>query len=156
MSIFGNERINSQDCRHVMILVDQELKSNQLGSKKVCPLLTYVYGSQLLFMKRGGQLIYAGPLGAKSRNLVEFFEVYVFSDFLTDASLHNASVLTSVFATRQFQECLKSGMAIILLHGCWKSQVLKWSRFLEWISLNTIENQNYSSKYIYPLKFSCF
>ena len=27
-------------------------------------------------MKRGGQLIYAGPLGAKSRNLVDFFEVY--------------------------------------------------------------------------------
>ena len=34
------------------------------------------YGVQLLFMKRGGQLIYAGPLGAKSRNLVDFFEVY--------------------------------------------------------------------------------
>jgi len=36
-------------------------------------LLTYA--AQLLFMKRGGQLIYAGPLGAKSRNLVDFFEV---------------------------------------------------------------------------------
>lgn len=30
---------------------------------------------QLLFMKRGGQLIYAGPLGRNSRKLVEFFEV---------------------------------------------------------------------------------
>jgi energy-coupling factor transporter ATP-binding protein EcfA2 len=30
---------------------------------------------QLLFMKRGGQLIYAGALGPKSCNLVEFFEV---------------------------------------------------------------------------------
>lgn len=27
-------------------------------------------------MKRGGQLIYAGPLGTKSRKLVDFFEVY--------------------------------------------------------------------------------
>jgi hypothetical protein len=35
MSIFGNEQINSQNCRHVMILVEQELKSNQLGLKMV-------------------------------------------------------------------------------------------------------------------------
>ena len=36
--------------------------------------------SQLLLMKRGGQVIYAGPLGRQSHKLVEYFEV--FSPFL--------------------------------------------------------------------------
>jgi hypothetical protein len=43
----------------------------------------YVFSAQLLFMKRGGQLIYAGPLGSKSRNLVEFFEVWSEYAFLS-------------------------------------------------------------------------
>lgn len=30
---------------------------------------------QLLFMKRGGELIYAGPLGQKSCELIKYFEV---------------------------------------------------------------------------------
>lgn len=30
---------------------------------------------QLLLMKRGGELIYAGPLGSKSAKLIEYFEV---------------------------------------------------------------------------------
>lgn len=34
-----------------------------------------IYYSQLLFMNRGGELIYVGPLRRKSCKLVEFFEV---------------------------------------------------------------------------------
>lgn len=30
---------------------------------------------QLLFMKRGGELIYAGPLGPRSCELIKYFEV---------------------------------------------------------------------------------
>ena len=33
---------------------------------------------QLLLMKRGGQIIYVGPLGRNSPNLVEYFEVSIF------------------------------------------------------------------------------
>lgn len=33
------------------------------------------YTSQLLLMKRGGQLIYAGPLGRNSSSVIEYFEV---------------------------------------------------------------------------------
>lgn len=35
---------------------------------------------QLLLMKRGGELIYAGPLGPKSRELIKYFEVKLFID----------------------------------------------------------------------------
>ena len=31
--------------------------------------------AQLLLMKRGGKLIYAGPLGNRSRQLIKYFEV---------------------------------------------------------------------------------
>ncbi|URE18250.1 Plant PDR ABC transporter associated [Musa troglodytarum] len=37
----------------------------------------YVDVPLLLFMKHGGELIYAGPLGPKSRKLIEFFEVSI-------------------------------------------------------------------------------
>jgi len=32
---------------------------------------------QLLLMKRGGQIIYAGPLGEQSHKLVKYFEVSI-------------------------------------------------------------------------------
>ena len=32
---------------------------------------------QLLLMKRGGQVIYAGPLGHHSHKLIEYFEVSI-------------------------------------------------------------------------------
>ena len=35
----------------------------------------YLMGLQLLFMKRGGQEIYVGPLGHHSQYLIEYFEV---------------------------------------------------------------------------------
>ena len=35
---------------------------------------------QLLLMKRGGELIYAGPLGPKSCELIKYFEVKSFID----------------------------------------------------------------------------
>ena len=41
---------------------------------------------QLLLMKRGGQVIYAGPLGRHSHKLVEYFEVSIES-FLYQSSL---------------------------------------------------------------------
>ena len=99
-------------------------------------------------MKRGGQLIYAGPLGSKSRNLVEFFEVCpavcVFS--LKELRQDRCTYVLK-FTNRQFKECLKSGMAIILLHGCWRSQAVIWSKFLESILLNTIDSRNYFCKH---------
>lgn len=38
---------------------------------------------QLLLMKRGGQVIYAGPLGDHSNELIEYFEVshFLYFDF---------------------------------------------------------------------------
>jgi hypothetical protein len=37
---------------------------------------------QLLLMKRGGQVIYVGPLGRHSHNLIEYFEVSICSMLL--------------------------------------------------------------------------
>lgn len=36
---------------------------------------------QLLLMKRGGQVIYAGPLGRHSNEIIEYFEVFYKSHF---------------------------------------------------------------------------
>lgn len=38
---------------------------------------------QLLLMKRGGQVIYAGELGCNSHKLIEYFEVSFFSTVYT-------------------------------------------------------------------------
>lgn len=59
-------------------------------SQNLLPMLSskllYIYVShfqlaillvQLLLMKRGGQIIYAGPLGRNSHNLVQYFEVSI-------------------------------------------------------------------------------
>ena len=35
---------------------------------------------QLLLMKRGGEVIYMGPLGDCSHKLVEYFEVHILLD----------------------------------------------------------------------------
>lgn len=35
---------------------------------------------QLLLMKRGGQVIYAGPLGRHSDKLIEYFEVSILAN----------------------------------------------------------------------------
>lgn len=109
-------------------------------------------------MKRGGQLIYAGPLGPKSRNLVEFFQVCnAVCVFSLKKLWQGLCTYTLKFTNRQFQECLKSGMAIILLHGCWMSRVLKWSKFLEWILLNIIDSRNYFCKHKIPFNpITCF
>mgnify|MGYP007132928451 CR=1 FL=1 len=37
---------------------------------------------QLLLMKRGGQVIYSGPLGHHSQNLIHYFEVFLNSSTL--------------------------------------------------------------------------
>lgn len=38
---------------------------------------------QLVFMKRGGELIYAGPLGPRSYKLVDYLEVCYFLYYLS-------------------------------------------------------------------------
>lgn len=37
--------------------------------------LTFYFGFQLLLMKRGGQIIYAGAIGHRSRKVIEYFQV---------------------------------------------------------------------------------
>lgn len=51
---------------------------NESNSLQNCLLIIPLF-MQLLFMKRGGELIYAGPLGQKSCELVKYFEVALVS-----------------------------------------------------------------------------
>jgi hypothetical protein len=44
-------------------------------------LLRHLLNVQLLLLKRGGQVIYAGELGHNSCKLVEYFEVFSSTDF---------------------------------------------------------------------------
>ena len=64
-----------------MLLQAQCLESHSLHQFFVTKLLLMMaFLLQLLLMKRGGELIYAGPLGPKSRELIKYFEVILFID----------------------------------------------------------------------------
>lgn len=39
--------------------------------------MSYFLTEQLLLLKRGGQAIYAGPLGQNSEKMIEYFEVRI-------------------------------------------------------------------------------
>uniref|UniRef100_A0A453E9V3 ABC transporter domain-containing protein n=1 Tax=Aegilops tauschii subsp. strangulata TaxID=200361 RepID=A0A453E9V3_AEGTS len=147
--VFMDEPTSGLDARSAAIVMRTVRNIVNTGRTIVCTIHQpsidiFESFDELLFMKRGGQLIYAGPLGPKSRNLVEFFQVRsAVCVFSLKKFRQGLCTYTLKFTNRQFQGCLKSGMAIILLHGCWMSRVHKWSRFLEWILLNTIDSRNY-------------
>ena len=51
---------------------------------------------QLLFMKRGGELIYAGPLGPKSCELIKYFEVWSACSSLSICDLEMVMILSPI------------------------------------------------------------
>ncbi|TVU21529.1 hypothetical protein EJB05_31170 [Eragrostis curvula] len=81
----------------------------------------YVDVPELLFMKRGGQLIYAGPLGSKSRNLVEFFEVRQTKDMVDALSKPNNESKELTFATKYAQPFCAQYIACL-----WKQNLSYW------------------------------
>lgn len=107
---------------------------------------------QLLFLKRGGELIYAGPLGPKSSELIKYFEVRSCM-FISLIICHLTwsgfdSVLSYLYAIkigfcRQLKECQKSGLDIILLHGCLRLLLLLKRIVSEWTLQKFTENQIY-------------
>ncbi|GJN37307.1 hypothetical protein PR202_gb26244 [Eleusine coracana subsp. coracana] len=77
--VFMDEPTSGLDARSAAIVVRTVRNIVNTGRTIVCTIHQpsidiFESFDELLFMKRGGQLIYAGPLGSKSRNLVEFFE----------------------------------------------------------------------------------
>lgn len=60
--------------------------SSLFDSKDVC-FYKSLFPWQLLFMKRGGQVIYAGPLGPRSCKLVDYFEVSEVASTVSDLLL---------------------------------------------------------------------
>lgn len=81
---------------------------------------------QLLLLKRGGQVIYAGELGSHSRKMIRYFEVpsifkysfymYIELHFLKTKTLF----LFIVLYPRQFLECPKYRIITTLQLGCLK------------------------------------
>ncbi|ONM29556.1 glossy13 [Zea mays] len=77
--VFMDEPTSGLDARSAAIVMRTVRNIVNTGRTIVCTIHQpsidiFESFDELLFMKRGGQLIYAGPLGAKSRNLVDFFE----------------------------------------------------------------------------------
>ncbi|OVA12179.1 ABC transporter-like [Macleaya cordata] len=78
--VFMDEPTSGLDARAAAIVMRTVRNIVNTGRTIVCTIhqpSTEIFESfdELLFMKRGGQLIYAGPLGANSWKLVEYFEV---------------------------------------------------------------------------------
>lgn len=77
--VFMDEPTSGLDARAAAIVMRTVRNIVNTGRTIVCTIhqpSIEIFESfdELLFMKRGGQLIYAGPLGPKSRKLIEFFE----------------------------------------------------------------------------------
>lgn len=69
-------------------------------------------------MKRGGQVIYAGPLGRQSHKLVEYFEVSVICMKTSYYCSKSWPQVTYKMSGRLFLGFRKSEMVTILLLGC--------------------------------------
>ncbi|XP_039124389.1 ABC transporter G family member 31 [Dioscorea cayenensis subsp. rotundata] len=77
--VFMDEPTSGLDARAAAIVMRTVRNIVNTGRTIVCTIHQpsidiFESFDELLFMKRGGQLIYAGPLGRNSRKLVEFFE----------------------------------------------------------------------------------
>ncbi|KAJ3694173.1 hypothetical protein LUZ60_009653 [Juncus effusus] len=77
--IFMDEPTSGLDARSAAIVMRTVRNIVNTGRTIVCTIHQpsidiFESFDELLFMKRGGQLIYAGPLGPKSHKLIEFFE----------------------------------------------------------------------------------
>ena len=75
------------------------------------------YVVQLLLMKRGGQVIYAGPLGQNSQKLIEYFEVIKVFE-LVISCFWKALMYCSSIQYRQFQGFLELKISTTQPHGC--------------------------------------
>ncbi|KAI3714746.1 hypothetical protein L6452_21705 [Arctium lappa] len=77
--VFMDEPTSGLDARSAAIVMRTVRNIVNTGRTIVCTIHQpsidiFEAFDELLFMKRGGQLIYAGPLGARSCKLVEYFE----------------------------------------------------------------------------------
>ncbi|CAD5187842.1 unnamed protein product [Musa acuminata subsp. malaccensis] len=77
--VFMDEPTSGLDARAAAIVMRTVRNIVNTGRTIVCTIHQpsidiFESFDELLFMKHGGELIYAGPLGPKSRKLVEFFE----------------------------------------------------------------------------------
>ncbi|RVW54019.1 hypothetical protein VitviT2T_004694 [Vitis vinifera] len=77
--VFMDEPTSGLDARSAAIVMRTVRNIVNTGRTIVCTIHQpsidiFESFDELLFMKKGGKLIYAGPLGAKSHKLVEFFE----------------------------------------------------------------------------------
>lgn len=98
---------------------------------------------QLLLMKRGGQLIYAGPLGMKSVKLIRYFEVSYFWRF-ANALLMFHSMLDATYVLtfpRPFREFNKYGKDITLQLGFLKLHLQQRRIASVWTLQKFIANQ---------------
>ncbi|XP_060169752.1 pleiotropic drug resistance protein 2 [Lycium barbarum] len=77
--IFMDEPTSGLDARAAAIVMRTVRKTVDTGRTVVCTIHQpsidiFEAFDELLLMKRGGQVIYAGPLGAHSQTMVEYFE----------------------------------------------------------------------------------
>ncbi|CAN4106572.1 unnamed protein product [Withania somnifera] len=77
--IFMDEPTSGLDARAAAIVMRTVRKTADTGRTVICTIHQpsidiFEAFDELLLMKRGGQVIYAGPLGARSQTMVEYFE----------------------------------------------------------------------------------
>ncbi|KAI8569224.1 hypothetical protein RHMOL_Rhmol02G0261800 [Rhododendron molle] len=91
--IFMDEPTSGLDARAAAIVMRTVRNTVDTGRTIVCTIHQpsidiFEAFDELLLMRRGGQIIYAGPLGRQSRDLIEYFEV--------SKSLPNANAVPGV------------------------------------------------------------
>uniref|UniRef100_N1QXR1 ABC transporter G family member 32 n=1 Tax=Aegilops tauschii TaxID=37682 RepID=N1QXR1_AEGTA len=121
--VFMDEPTSGLDARSAAIVMRTVRNIVNTGRTIVCTIHQpsidiFESFDELLFMKRGGQLIYAGPLGPKSRNLVEFFQT---KEIVEALSKPNSEVKELTFSTKYAQPFCAQFIACL-----WKQNLSYW------------------------------
>ncbi|KAG5055661.1 hypothetical protein JHK85_008171 [Glycine max] len=94
--IFMDEPTSGLDARAAAIVMRTVRNTVDTGRTVVCTIHQpsidiFEAFDELLLMKRGGQVIYAGPLGHHSQKLIEYFEAHLgidFAEIYTNSTLY--------------------------------------------------------------------
>jgi ABC-type multidrug transport system ATPase subunit len=84
--IFMDEPTSGLDARAAAIVMRTVRNTVDTGRTVVCTIHQpsidiFEAFDELLLLKRGGQIIYLGPLGSNSHKIIEYFEVFICVNF---------------------------------------------------------------------------
>lgn len=101
---------------------------------------------QLLLLKKGGKMIYAGPLGRNSQKIIDYFEVRHAPEMFLVHIMRILSKSNLLYKHRQFLEFQKLMINVIQPRGCSMLAQLQQNTDLVLILESTTKQQHCTRK----------